>query len=88
MRTVNIAKAGATVDPVQSITIVIDTEIATNIKQPLNEVARIYQEEADKLHEALKLSLPGGVYDKLLVNMMTARASLFKVPLFDETAVK
>lgn len=81
MNTIHIQKAQPTVNDVASVTIIIDEEIPD---MKVRDADEHYNEQASTLYQALKYSLPGGTYDRLLALMMTDRASLFVVPLFDE----
>ena len=47
----------------------------------LNDQRKYFAETAERLEGALYHSLPGGVYDALLVEMMRRKVSLFAVRL-------
>jgi hypothetical protein len=62
---------------IPSVTIVLDTEIRDAIDPA--DAANTYAHQAARLHAALYNSLPGGVYDRLLVLMLDRTASLLRV---------
>lgn len=87
MREVRIKKAQRTLpdQPHESVTIVIDEEIADPPKgQPIPDLEAMmrgaFGVEARTLFEALRASLPGGTLDRLLVELLADRASLLVVP--------
>lgn len=43
-----------------------------------------YRNAAKEIVGAMGKSLPGGLFDAILVEMMASRVSLFRVPLFTE----
>lgn len=82
MRTVNIYKAGKTVTEIKSQQIIIQHEIPE--AKSLEDARSMYSKESLQLFNALRDSLPGGTFDALLQRMLTFRASLFRVPLFEK----
>jgi len=46
--------------------------------------AIFYRNQAQSLADALRFSLPGGTLDALTCILMQRRASLFRVPLYEE----
>lgn len=79
MKTENIYKAQRTLksQEVPSVKIVVDAEVPD--AQSLFDADEIYRLEAERLCAALEASLPGGTFDRLLIEMMKRKASHFKV---------
>jgi hypothetical protein len=61
----------------------IEAEVPTDDNVPniknLNDCAEFYREEGKKLSDAMFACLPGGTVDALLCEMMSRRASMFRV---------
>jgi len=72
-------------EPIDDSDIVIDREIVIDGKLPryddLGAQKQYYADVAEMLEGALYHSLPGGLYDALLVAMMRRKVSLFAVRL-------
>lgn len=87
MNTFEIIKAGAIGnDAPDDVTITISGEPDDTVS--LKEARLFYEHQAASLYEALRNALPGGTFDELLALMMKKRASLFRVPLFDQPEEK
>lgn len=80
MKAIAIFKAQPTVNEVEPAKIVMDEEIPR--MKTLEEARELYIEQGKKLADALCDSLPGGTLDQLICELLTRKASLFRVPLF------
>ena len=81
MRVLNAAKAQSiTTREVEPVTIVIDKPVPKNPDWKLADYRRYYKEEADAICDVLLTSLPGGIVDQLLAEMMRRKASALSVP--------
>lgn len=80
MKRVEIYKADPTAGEVETIHIEISPKLPISIKMPLSEAMEIFQEEAEKLCDALLASLPQGTSDRLLAELLKRKASLFVFP--------
>lgn len=68
-----------------ALTIIFDQEIpAFEGLKGLEESSKAYCTAAKEIVEAMGKSLPGGLYDAILVEMMRGKISLFRVPHFTE----
>jgi hypothetical protein len=81
MKIIAILKAQPTVDPIEAVKIVMDEEIP-EIKN-LEEAKDFYIEQGKELAAVLCSTLPGGTLDQLICELLTRKASLFRVPMFD-----
>ena len=63
--------------PILDKTIILSREMPD--PDTLQEMADLYAEDAKKIADALENTLPGGTFDRLLVELLTKKASLFKV---------
>lgn len=79
MDTVRIYKAQKSfrTQEIESFTIVIDEEVP-DVKT-LQTADAIYEAQAKGLCDALEASLPGGTFDRLLIEIMKRKVSHFKV---------
>lgn len=72
---------------IEGLTIVFEDEIPFP-NQERSEILKhfqdVYKEQGEMLEKALFSILPGGTYDQLLKNMLERRASLFRVPHWNE----
>jgi hypothetical protein len=80
MLTVQVFKAS----PIEKEHLVRDARITITgnidtIGKGLGELDRVFEEDANTLFEALRNSLPGGTFDRLLSRMLTEKASHFVV---------
>lgn len=82
MKIVSIFKAQPTVDPIEPVTILFSDDVP-EIKE-LKDYRPFYIDQGKRLAEALCTTLPGGTLDQLLCELLTRRASLFRVPMFDK----
>lgn len=80
MTTVSVFKAQQTVsdEPVPTLELVA-YESAPSF-ETLEEAAATYEKDAKTIANVLFASLPGGTIDRLLVEMLTRKASHFRVP--------
>ena len=60
--------------------IVIEEEMPDLGRMNLAEFDAIFQADAEAIETALRLALPGGTYDRLLVRMLQQKATHFRVP--------
>jgi hypothetical protein len=79
MKDIIIYKAQTTVEPVESVIIHIASEVPTT--DTLEHQRNLFENEAFVLCNVLEKSLPGGVFDRLLVEMMKRKVSSFVVPI-------
>lgn len=80
MTTLRIYKAqGLGNKMVLPLTIVAEQEIP-DTDTTLEEARQVYTDQAKKMADVLYRHLPGGTMDALLVEMLTRKASLFRVP--------
>jgi len=85
MKIIAILKAQQIVDPIESAKIVMDEEIPNFPKHMDMEDCRyFYAEEGKKLADVLCSTLPGGTLDQLICELLTRKASLFRVPIFNK----
>jgi hypothetical protein len=82
MKIVAILKAQPTVDPIEAVKIIIGAEIP-EIKN-LEEARNFYIEQGKELADVLCSTLPGGTLDQLICELLTRKASLFRVPMFNK----
>lgn len=72
-------------EPIDDLETINDCHIVIDGTLPryedLDEQRRYFAETAEELEDALYHSLPGGLYDALLVEMMRRKVSLFAVRL-------
>jgi len=84
MKTVYIHKGqGVGAEPMKNITIIIDTEIKkvdSNVKDYLKKYDEMFNDEAQKLFDALCETLPGGTLDMLLIKLLEKKKSYFIIP--------
>lgn len=77
-----VRKAGS-IGKKQAPSLRIEAEVPTEDSDPdiknLDECAEFYRTEGKKLADAIFACLPGGTIDALLCEMMTRRASMFRV---------
>lgn len=66
-------------ETIHDYNIVIDDKLQRY--EDLDKQRQYFAETAEKLEDALYHSLPGGVYDALLVELMKRKVSLFAVRL-------
>lgn len=69
-------------EEVPSLAIVFDQEVPDF--EHLDDGRMAYRDAAKEIVEAMGKSLPGGLFDAILVEMMRAKVSLFRVPHFTE----
>ena len=69
-------------EPLEPVVIVLGEQVPNVVD--LEEARRIYEREAVKLADVLLSTLPGGTFDQLMDELMKRRATLFRVPLFEE----
>lgn len=86
MKTIEIFKAQATYGEVESVVIQIDRTLPT-IHGDLADLDKMTDEQAEKLLEALKGSLPQGVFNRLAGKMMVQVASRFVFPMAQDDIV-
>lgn len=79
-------KAQPAADPVESVTLIFETELPERQRDssmPMPEylalAKALYQEEAIVLAQTLLKVLPGGTFDQLLCEMLQIKASHFRV---------
>lgn len=88
MNIIQIYKAQRTGDqPVMNVSIQIEQtipEFGSGHKMPMNAAAKLYDEQAQALFDALANSLPGGTLDRLLGKMLAYKASHFRVLSWNE----
>ncbi|MEN6466080.1 MAG: hypothetical protein ABFD62_12930 [Syntrophaceae bacterium] len=85
MKTIAIFKAHPTIGPVESATIIMDEEVPTFAPPATLETVRdLYIDQGKKLADVLCSTLPGGTLDQLICELLTRKASLFRVPLFNK----
>ena len=78
MKTIKIAKAEPIGEKeVVPVTIVIDDQIPQN-SYPVFNVDAFYSRQAYKLARVLGNSLPQGTLDRLIINLMKRKASLYR----------
>lgn len=84
MKTIQICKARGWSEsfPIESLTIVFDQAVPEC--ETLDEYAAFYNNEADRLVEALGNHLPQGLLDRVLGKLMLERAKLFRIPMFEQ----
>ena len=82
-KAVEIVKAGAVGNTVPC-DVVLTISGEPDEKMSLTEARAFYEQQAALVYDALRNSLPGGTFDELLVLMMKSRASLFRIPLFEQ----
>ncbi len=84
MKIVAILKAQPTIksEPVESARIIMDEEIPES--RSLAESREFFIEEGKKIADALCSTLPGGTLDQLICELLTRKASLLRVPMFDK----
>lgn len=84
MRMISISKARATIstEPVKSMTIIMSSEFPET--NSLEHSRAIHIKDGKDLADALCTTLPGGTLDQLICELMTRRASLLRVPMFDK----
>jgi len=84
MRTITTYKAQRifATRPIESVRIDISNEIPdSGVCESLEETRQLYHKEAFALADALFSTLPGGLVDALLAEMMKRRSTLLKIPL-------
>jgi len=81
MKIVAILKAKPGSSPIEPTKIVMDEEIPD---MTLTEAREFYIEQGQELADVLCQTLPGGTLDQLICELMTRKASLFRVPMFDK----
>jgi hypothetical protein len=86
MRTINVFKAQPfsacpTAGEVESVSIIIDRPLPEKVYKDLDEWRQVAKKEAQTLCDALCGSLPQGVADALLVELLDRKRSLFIVPM-------
>lgn len=69
-------------EEVPSLAIAFDQEVPDFDRPDYGRDA--YRDAAKEIVGAMGKSLPGGLFDAILVEMMAARVSLLRVPLFTE----
>ena len=70
-------------EEIPSLSITFDLEVpAFEGLKGLEESGKAYRAAAKEIVDAMGKTLPGGLFDALLVEMMSARVTLFRVPLF------
>jgi hypothetical protein len=85
MKNISIRKAQPTIGDIESMTIIIDEEVPTfKTNAPVEEYRQFYIDQGRDLAEALCLTLPGGTLDQLICELLTRKASLFRVPMFNK----
>ena len=83
MNTVSIGKAQGIGDKkVEAVKILIVVEVPDY--PSLEKAANCYQEDASTLADVLCDTLPGGTLDRLIAELLTRKATCFKVPLFNK----
>lgn len=81
MKIVLILKAQPAVAPIEPVKIVMDRVVPD---MGMEEAREFYIEQGKELADVLCSTLPGGTLDQLICELMTKRASLFRVPMFDK----
>lgn len=82
MKRISVLKAeGYTGEEVESMVIVAETTIKYDQGRSLDELDKVFNDDAEKLEETLHKTLPGGTYDRLIGMMLTRKASHFIVPI-------
>jgi hypothetical protein len=83
MKIVAILKAQGIGDrKVESAKIVMTEEMPDC--KTLEEACEFYQEQAVELADVLCQTLPGGILDRLLIELLKRKVSLLIVPMFDK----
>lgn len=83
MKTVNAFKAQPATKAglVESVTLLINEELPEITYSDLDEWRQVAKNEAQKIADALCESLPQGVVDALLVELLDRKRSLFTIPM-------
>lgn len=87
MKEIEIYKAQKINNEIESINIIIDEEVPNITYDPslestiklIKKCDDLYNEQAEKLSNALTNSLPGGVIDRLLICLLEHKKSILKV---------
>lgn len=83
MKNVNVFKAQPIIktELVESVTLHIHQELPEMTYSDLNEWRQVAKNEAQKIADVLCDSLPGGVVDALLVELLDRKRSLLTIPM-------
>jgi hypothetical protein len=88
-RTITVHRASPVADQViPEVTVIVATDVpelppmssGQTVQESLATLATLYQQDAIAIARALRDSLPGGTFDRLVCELLTMKASHFRVP--------
>ncbi len=70
-------------EEVPQLTIVFYLELPTIENSTLQIMSDLYKEEAEKIIDKMLKSLPGGLFDAIMIEMLDKKRSLLAVPFIE-----